>query len=408
MYTEIYTKKGWSFRQELKARQEKLFALLNAKSPDWETIVVVGKVEQYYFTGTMQDGILVMRRGDGASGMRYFVRRSFSRACDESPVPEMLLPMNSYRDMLESLPADLGVTYIDTEVATAGLLGRFGKYFCMTMKPAGTVLSALRAVKSDYELHCLRTSAKLHGILISEIAPTLINEGMSEAELNGALYYEMMKLGHHGVDRFCHYQTEMGIGQIAFGTNSLYPTNFDGPGGSVGMNAAVPVTGSDKRRLERGDIVFLDIGFGINGYHTDKTRIYVFGEEPTKEMKDKHQFCIDCIDYLSSQLRPGAIPSRIYNDFMASLDTEQKKDFMGYGDRSVKFLGHGIGLFVDESPVIAPGFDDPIEENMVFALEPKKGISGRGMVGVEETYIVTPSGGECITGGTDELTVIGI
>jgi Xaa-Pro aminopeptidase len=71
---------------------------------------------------------------------------------------------------------------------------------------------------------------------------------------------------------------------------------------------------------------------------------------------------------------------------------------MGYGNRQVKFLGHGIGLEIDEFPVIAKGFDSPLQENMVLALEPKKGIKDVGMVGIENTFIVTPSGGKCITG----------
>ena len=69
---------------------------------------------------------------------------------------------------------------------------------------------------------------------------------------------------------------------------------------------------------------------------------------------------------------------------------------MGFGNR-VKFLGHGVGLLIDETPVIAESFDEPLQEGMVFALEPKKGIENIGMVG-ENTFIVTAKGGECITG----------
>ena len=71
---------------------------------------------------------------------------------------------------------------------------------------------------------------------------------------------------------------------------------------------------------------------------------------------------------------------------------------MGYGDRKVKFLGHGIGLHVNELPVLAKGFDEPIQEGMVFAVEPKVGIRDIGMVGLENTFIVTAEGGVCVTG----------
>ena len=79
---------------------------------------------------------------------------------------------------------------------------------------------------------------------------------------------------------------------------------------------------------------------------------------------------------------------------------------MGFGSRQVKFLGHGIGLNVDEYPVIAKGFKIPLQENMVFAIEPKKGIEGIGMVGTENTFIVTPDGGRCITGNNPGLILV--
>jgi len=105
-------------------------------------------------------------------------------------------------------------------------------------------------------------------------------------------------------------------------------------------------------------------------------------------------------------LKPGAIPSEIYATVMKGLDAEFLKDFMGFGDRRAKFLGHGIGLQVDESPAIAEGFDEPLEEGMVIALEPKKGVPGVGMVGIENTFVVTPQGGESITGDSPGLIPI--
>ncbi len=71
---------------------------------------------------------------------------------------------------------------------------------------------------------------------------------------------------------------------------------------------------------------------------------------------------------------------------------------MGFGDRRVNFLGHGVGLQVDEQPVIAKGFDEPLQEGMAIALEPKKGIRGVGLVGIEDTFLVTPQGGRSLTG----------
>ncbi|HPD01259.1 MAG TPA: M24 family metallopeptidase, partial [Acetivibrio sp.] len=106
---------------------------------------------------------------------------------------------------------------------------------------------------------------------------------------------------------------------------------------------------------------------------------------------------------IAAMLKPGMIPAEIYRDVMESLDESFKQNFMGFKERRVKFLGHGIGLHVDEEPVIAEGFNEPLLEGMLLALEPKKGIEKVGMVGIENTFKVTGQGGVCITGDNPGL-----
>jgi Xaa-Pro aminopeptidase len=164
------------------------------------------------------------------------------------------------------------------------------------------------------------------------------------------------------------------------------------------MSAAVPLLGSRERKLAKGDLVFIDIGCGVEGYHTDKTMTYAFGQALPDEAMEAHLKCVALQQEIASLLKPGAVPSQIYKDIMAKLPAKFLKNFMGFGNRRAKFLGHGIGLQVDETPVIAEGFDEPLVENMVFAVEPKKGIPDVGMVGIENTFVVTPLGGCCLTG----------
>jgi Xaa-Pro aminopeptidase len=102
-------------------------------------------------------------------------------------------------------------------------------------------------------------------------------------------------------------------------------------------------------------------------------------------------------------LKPGAIPSEIYQTVLQGLEPDFQRNFMSFGNRCARFLGHGIGLVVDEVPVIAEGFDEPLVEGMVFAVEPKKGIPNFGMVGIENTFIVSPQGGRSVTGESPGL-----
>jgi Xaa-Pro aminopeptidase len=102
-------------------------------------------------------------------------------------------------------------------------------------------------------------------------------------------------------------------------------------------------------------------------------------------------------------LRPGVKPSDIYARALAFVDPEFADGFMGVPGRTVPFLGHSVGLYIDETPIIAKGFDAPLEPGMTIAIEPKIGIEGAGMVGSENTYLVTESGGVSITGKASDI-----
>jgi Xaa-Pro dipeptidase len=122
-------------------------------------------------------------------------------------------------------------------------------------------------------------------------------------------------------------------------------------------------------------------------------------EGPSDETFEAHRGCLEIGKRLAARLKPDAVPSELYNNTMNELDENFRRNFMGLGERSARFLGHGVGLQMDEFPVIASGYEEPLVKNMVISLEPKKGIAGVGLAGVEETYIVTENGGNCITGG---------
>jgi Xaa-Pro dipeptidase len=351
----------------------------------------------------MQDGMLLIPRHDEVV---LWIRRSYERALDESLFP-VIKSMNSFRDAAAGFSKMPYAVYVETEIIPVAFLQRFQKHFPFREAlPLDDQIAAVRAVKSDYETGLMKKSGEMHRIVLEERVPALLKEGMSEVDLAGALYDQMLREGHHGVARCGMFDTELALGIVAFGENSLYPTSFNGPGGIYGMSPAVPLIGSRDRKLKRGDLIFIDIGFGHEGYHTDKTLTYLFGKKPDDDLLREHNTCLDIQHRLAEQLKPGAIPTLLYENMMNTLPPVFLTNFMGFGSRQVKFLGHGIGLVIDETPVIAKGFDSPLEENMVLALEPKKGIENVGMVGIEKTFIVTPHGGESITGKSEGLVVV--
>jgi len=388
---------------ELTGRTKRFRSRMDAEIPGWELAAFFGRVNQYYFTGTMQDGLLLVPR-DGEPV--FWVRRSFERAGAESLFPD-IRPMKSFRDAVPAAAAARQVIHLETELVPLALVQRFRKHFtCQEVASLDALIARVRTVKSPYELAIMERCGAIHRRIMEESVPAMLRVGMSEAELACELYSLLVREGHQGTVRFGMFNVDIAVAQLGFGENSIYPTSFDGPGGCVGIGPAAPVLGSRDRKLKKGDLVFVDVGCAMDGYHTDKTMTYMFGRTLPDEVMAVHRRCVELEHRLASLLKPGAIPSEIYARIMESLDPEFLKNFMGFGNRRANFLGHGVGLQIDEPPVIAEGFDEPLAGGMVLALEPKKGVPGVGMVGTENTYLVTPEGGRSLTGSHPGLILV--
>jgi Xaa-Pro dipeptidase len=388
-------------KEELDDRLESFKDIMEKDNPGWEMAIIISKVNQYYLAGTMQDGMLIITpEGEPV----LWVRRSFERAMEESPLTH-IKPMGSYRTAAahyRSIPQNI---YLEKEIVPLAMKERLQNYFpCQKFLSLDRQLLNVRAVKSDYELDIIRKAGEKHQILLEKRVPLLLQEGMSEMSFTARLFSEMIDLEYQGVSRFAMFQTEMVLGQIGFGDNSCYPTYFNGPGGNRGSSPAIPVLGDPHRVLTRGDMVFADIGFGYDGYHTDHTMTYLFGGDLTETARIYHDYCVEIEAALAARLKPGEIPTQIYQETMESIEKNAPSGFsdcfMGLPGNQVKFLGHGVGLHVDEYPVIARGFDEPLKENMILALEPKCAVKGVGTVGVEDTYLVTDKGGISLTGSS--------
>ncbi|KQC04083.1 MAG: peptidase M24 [Methanoculleus sp. SDB] len=385
---------------ELRDRMNRFRIQMATDNPDWETAAFFGKINQFYFTGTMQDGMLLIPRDDEAV---FWVRRSYERALGESLFPT-IRPMKSFRDAFAGTGHPADTVFLETELVPLALFERLRKH--MPFAHVGAVdmpIAKVRSIKSPYELSLLEQAGKIHRRVLEDLVPGILREGMSEAEFGSEVYSVMIEEGHHGIVRFGMFETEIVVGQLGFGESSIYPTYFNGPGGCYGMSPAVPVLGSRDRKLKKGDLVFIDTACGVDGYQTDKTMTYMFGKPLPDEAIRTHHQCVDIQHEMASLLRPGITPEEIYITIMEGLSSGFLKNFMGFGDRQVNFLGHGVGLQVDEMPVIARGFDEPLQEGMVLALEPKKGIRDVGMVGTENTFVVTRTGGRSLTGGNPGL-----
>lgn len=387
-------------QEELNRRLAALREKLTATDPDWALAIFNHKISLYYLTGTMQEGVLTLTPDQAI----LWVRRSFQRAQTESALDDVR-PMRSFRTLGEYFTDVPACVYLETKTATLDWLAMVRKYLPFdSWKPVTPLLNSLRAVKSEYEIECIRKAGTLIAEVTQTVLPQIVREGMSEAELCGAVYLELLRRGSMGVSRYNQPLGEEAGGYGGFGENTLIPAAFDGPDGCVGTCVAMQSIGSAARLLRCGDLILMDQPGGALGYHADKTVVYYYGrltDDPRADtIREAYELCVRIEKWASAQLKPGAIPEQVYLQAVDMVPEKYQQGFMSGG----KFLGHSIGLTMDESPVLAKSFREPMQEGMVFAVEPKIALDGIGMVGTENTYLVTPAGGQSLTGSILPLT----
>ena len=207
-----------------------------------------------------------------------------------------------------------------------------------------------------------------------------------------------------GISRYNQPAAEDVLGIASFSENSLRPTALDSPSGCVGTSTAMKSIGSSERTLHEGDTVLLDIPCGWRGYHTDKSITFYYGEldkhPQSGVIRAAREQCIALENETASLLRAGAVPAEIYEKILSLVDPAFREGFMN----GCKFLGHSIGLTMDETPVLAKGFSAPLESGMTLAVEPKIAIPGVGLIGCENTYEITADGpAQSLTGACDTL-----
>jgi Xaa-Pro aminopeptidase len=396
---------------EIARRWRLVRELLVRHAPEASGLMAFSRLSLYYLTGTMNRGVFWLPQ---AGEPVLFLRRGLERAALESPLSRVV-QFRSYRD-LPGLAAEHGVPLGATlAVEMAGLPWSMGQTLSSHLPGTAFVsgdLTLLKAqsFKSDWELGKMRLCGARHHQALHEIMPARLKPGLSEREISHQVWEVFFSLGHMGLMRMGSFGEEIFLGHVSAGDSANYPSAFDGPLGLRGEHPAVPFMGYAGKVWRKGEVLALDVGFALEGYNTDKTQIYWPGKPGSipKEVAAAHDFCVAVQAMLAENLRPGAVPSELYARAMDMYAASGLgPGFMALPPNTVRFVGHSIGLVIDGWPVIAKGFDEPLEAGQTFALEPKFGLAGVGMVGVENTFEVTPAGGVCLTGNEYDIVCLG-
>lgn len=397
--------------QELSLRHARCRRLLAALCPGAEGLLVCGKANIYYLSGTGVDGLLWLPLENEPV---LLVRKGLGRAVDESPLAR-IVAYRSYREIAKRcaeagspLGRHLAVDKNRFSWAMADMIA--SRMPGVEFLAGDAVLSRARAVKTPFEQDILRACGRLHAAILDGTFPARIRPGMSERAMAAIYVQEALAMGSEGLVRTSANGSEMFFGFVSAGENGLYPTSFSGPLGGRGTHPATPFLGSGEKAWKEGEPLCVDMGCTLGGYVTDRTQTYWAGpaQSVPATVRKAQDACVEILERARQALLPGASPAHLWQAALERAgELGFKEEFMGLGRERPVFLGHGVGLELDEWPPLAKTVTAPLEEGMVIALEPKVGLAGIGMVGVEHTYLVTAKGGVSLTGATTDLVCIG-
>jgi Xaa-Pro aminopeptidase len=258
----------------------------------------------------------------------------------------------------------------EREAVTVAQLERWQEKFeGVELDGVGEEVERLRWSKDAEELALLRSAQEATDGAFEDILDLLV-VGITERQAAAQLELAMARHGGDGL-------------------------SFD-PIVAFGEHAAEPHHGPCHRALAEGDVIKMDFGAMVGGYHTDMTRTVAFGE-PAPELRKVHDVVAAAQQAGIDALRPGVTAGDV--DRLARSVIEDA----GYGDRFTHGLGHGVGLEVHEGPSLRRDGDDVLPAGAVVTVEPGVYLPGMGGVRIEDAVEVSADGASVLGASTREL-----
>jgi Xaa-Pro dipeptidase len=390
---------------ELEYRCSKLQEYMRTAQLD--AVIIVQNADLFYFTGTVQSGNLYVP----ASGQPlYMVRKEAARARMECGLRDVL-PFASMKEIPGilsqygyPLPQRIGM---ELDVLPVNFYERYRSVFPNAhISDATPLIRKVRMIKSHYEIHLMKEAADQVDRVYRR-AHEVIKVGMTDLDLAAELEFTARKDGHQGLIRMRGFNSELFYAQIVSGTDSAVPSYCDTPLGGLGLNPSFG-QGAGLKRIEAHEPIIVDFGSCVDGYLSDQTRVFSVGsmsDKLSRAYDDMLEIQALMVSMVATDVSWGAVYDAC---LQRAVEMGYADSFMGAPGAQVSFIGHGLGVEIDEFPFIARGFKDQLfEVGMAFAFEPKVVFPGEGAIGIENTFYLSNEGLKRLTHSSDELVILG-
>ena len=379
---------------ELKLRRDKIRVLMAQQEID--AALITCNVNLIYTYGRVVSGYLYLPLNAPA---RLFIKRPNNI---EGEHIHSIRKREQLPDLLKEcglpLPAKL---MLEGDELSYTEYTRLAACFLETTVVNGTpLIRKARSVKTNIEIEMFRRSGIAHTKAYEQI-PSVYRPGMTDRQLSIEIERLMRLEGCLGIFRTFGQSMEIFMGSLLAGDNATAPAPYDFALGGEGLDPSIPI-GANGALLQPGQSFMVDMGGNFYGYMGDMSRVFSIGKLPEKAYA-AHQTCLDVQAAVIEKAKPGAVCEDLYNTAIDIVTKAGFADyFMGVGQKA-KFIGHGIGLEINEAPVLAPRMKQELEPGMVFALEPKIVLPGVGPLGIENSWVVTADGVEKLTLCKEEI-----
>ena len=380
---------------ELKLRRDKIRALMVQQGID--AALITCNVNLIYTYGRVVSGYLYLPLNAPA---RLFIKRPNDIEGEHiHPIrkPEQITEL--LKECGLPLPAKL---MLEGDELSFTEYNRLAACFPETeVVPCGTALiRQARSVKTPIEIEMFRRSGAAHTKAYEQI-PSVYQPGMTDRQLSIEIERLMRLEGCLGIFRVFGQSMEIFMGSLLAGDNAAVPSPYDFALGGKGLDPSLP-GGVSGTLLQAGQCFLVDMGGNFYGYMGDMSRVFSIGRLP-EQAYTAHQTCIEIQEEIAAMAKPGTVCEDMYNKAIEIVTKAGFADYFMGVDQKAKFIGHGIGLEINEMPVLAPRMKQELEPGMVFALEPKIVLPGIGPVGIENSWAVTTDGLEKLTLCKEEI-----
>ena len=312
---------------------------------------ILQNTDLFYLSGTIQTSTLfIPKKGEPV----LMVQKGFKRAQEESPLKQ-ILPVTG-RGQMKKVMREFGFLKLkriglEMDVLPLNLYFRYQQSFPeYRWFDISKAIQRLRMIKSPYEIEQIRSAARILHQGYMEIKG-IIREGMTELEIDGHLALIARREGHMGILRMRGWNQEMTYAHVLSGESGATISFLDSPHGGRGNTPAM-AQGASFRRIRRNEPIGIDYGVGIHGYLADQFRTFVLGDLPP-DLERAHDCSLEIHHLFMKEAKPDTPCRDLYRMALQKVEREGLTEyFMGFGEGKVKFIGHGIGLEIDEQPII--------------------------------------------------------